>query len=101
VWIHGGRTARTTTPSSCRATDRRSSGSCSRPTGTRARRQLSRSTGRGAQFARSILADWGHKEVEDLLAGVDYAVGNGIADPARLGSRLELGGLLTGLPDRE
>jgi len=44
------------------------------------------STGRGAQFARSILADWGHKEVEDLLAGVDYAVGNGIADPARLGS---------------
>jgi len=29
------------------------------------------STGRGAKFARSILADWGHREVEDLLAGVD------------------------------
>jgi dipeptidyl aminopeptidase/acylaminoacyl peptidase len=43
------------------------------------------STGRGAQFARSIEADWGHKEVEDLLAGVDYAVRVGIADPARLG----------------
>ena len=43
------------------------------------------STGRGAQFARSIEADWGHKEVEDLLAGVDYAVQTGIADPARLG----------------
>jgi dipeptidyl aminopeptidase/acylaminoacyl peptidase len=43
------------------------------------------STGRGAQFARSIEADWGHKEVEDLLAGVDYAVRSGIADPARLG----------------
>ncbi|MBV9723535.1 MAG: S9 family peptidase, partial [Gammaproteobacteria bacterium] len=43
------------------------------------------STGRGAAFARSILADWGHKEVEDLLAGVDHAVGRGIADPAHLG----------------
>ena len=43
------------------------------------------STGRGAKFARSIEADWGHKEVEDVLAGVDYAVRSGIADPARLG----------------
>jgi dipeptidyl aminopeptidase/acylaminoacyl peptidase len=43
------------------------------------------STGRGAKFARSIEADWGHKEVEDLLAGVDYAVRVGIADPERLG----------------
>jgi dipeptidyl aminopeptidase/acylaminoacyl peptidase len=43
------------------------------------------STGRGAKFARSIEADWGHKEVEDLLAGVDYTVRVGIADPARLG----------------
>jgi dipeptidyl aminopeptidase/acylaminoacyl peptidase len=41
--------------------------------------------GRGARFARSIVADWGHKEVEDLLAGLDYAVRQGIADPARLG----------------
>ena len=54
------------------------------------------STGRGAKFARSILADWGHKEVEDLLAGVDYAVGRGIADPARLGvGGWSYGGLLT------
>jgi dipeptidyl aminopeptidase/acylaminoacyl peptidase len=43
------------------------------------------STGRGALFARSIEADWGHKEVEDLLAAVDYAVHVGIADPAHLG----------------
>jgi dipeptidyl aminopeptidase/acylaminoacyl peptidase len=43
------------------------------------------STGRGAAFARSIAGDWGHKEVEDLLAGVDYAVRAGSADPARLG----------------
>jgi dipeptidyl aminopeptidase/acylaminoacyl peptidase len=54
------------------------------------------STGRGAKFARSILADWGHKEVEDLLAGVDYAVGSGLADPARLGvGGWSYGGLLT------
>jgi len=29
-------------------------------------------SGRGLQFAKAITADWGHKEVEDLLAGVDY-----------------------------
>ncbi len=54
------------------------------------------STGRGAQFARAIVADWGHKEVEDLLAGVDWAVSAGIADPARLGiGGWSYGGLLT------
>ncbi|HVW69511.1 MAG TPA: S9 family peptidase [Steroidobacteraceae bacterium] len=54
------------------------------------------STGRGAKFAQSIAADWGHKEVEDLLAGVDYAVRAGIADPARLGiGGWSYGGILT------
>ncbi|MBV8910201.1 MAG: S9 family peptidase [Gammaproteobacteria bacterium] len=53
-------------------------------------------TGRGAKFARAIFADWGHKEVEDLLAGVDYAVGAGLADPSRLGvGGWSYGGLLT------
>jgi dipeptidyl aminopeptidase/acylaminoacyl peptidase len=53
-------------------------------------------TGRGANFARSIVADWGHLEVEDLLAGVDYAIAAGIADPARLGvGGWSYGGLLT------
>jgi dipeptidyl aminopeptidase/acylaminoacyl peptidase len=53
-------------------------------------------TGRGARFARSILADWGHKEVEDLLAGADYAIAAGLADPARLGvGGWSYGGLLT------
>jgi dipeptidyl aminopeptidase/acylaminoacyl peptidase len=42
------------------------------------------SSGRGKAFARSIFADRGHKEVEDLLAGIDYAVAKGIADPGRL-----------------
>ncbi len=54
------------------------------------------STGRGAQFARSIAADWGHKEVEDLLAAVDYAVQAGVADPDRLGiGGWSYGGMLT------
>lgn len=53
-------------------------------------------TGRGEKFARSIAADWGHKEVEDLLAGVDYAVARGVADPKRLGiGGWSYGGILT------
>lgn len=42
-------------------------------------------TGRGAAFAHAVVGDWGHLEVEDLLAGVDWAVREGIADPERLG----------------
>jgi dipeptidyl aminopeptidase/acylaminoacyl peptidase len=54
------------------------------------------STGRGAAFARAITADWGHKEVEDLLAGVDHVIAGGIADPQRLGiGGWSYGGLLT------
>jgi dipeptidyl aminopeptidase/acylaminoacyl peptidase len=54
------------------------------------------SSGRGAQFTKSIFADWGNKEVADLLAGVDYAVKNGIADPDRLGiGGWSYGGILT------
>lgn len=53
-------------------------------------------TGRGAKYARAIVADWGHKEVEDLLAGTDYAIKQGLADPARLGvGGWSYGGLLT------
>ena len=53
-------------------------------------------TGRGGAYARTIGADWGHKEVEDLLAGVDYATAQGIADPQRLGiGGWSYGGILT------
>jgi dipeptidyl aminopeptidase/acylaminoacyl peptidase len=54
------------------------------------------SSGRGQQFQQSILADWGHKEVEDLLAGVDYAIAKGFADPGKLGiGGWSYGGILT------
>jgi dipeptidyl aminopeptidase/acylaminoacyl peptidase len=43
------------------------------------------SAGRGQKFSRSIAADWGHYEVEDLEAGVEYAIHTGLADPERLG----------------
>jgi dipeptidyl aminopeptidase/acylaminoacyl peptidase len=54
------------------------------------------SAGRGFDYTRSIFADWGNKEVADLLAGVDYAVASGIADPERLGiGGWSYGGILT------
>jgi dipeptidyl aminopeptidase/acylaminoacyl peptidase len=54
------------------------------------------SSGRGASFARAIVADWGHKEVEDLRAGADYAIASGLADPSRLGiGGWSYGGILT------
>lgn len=54
------------------------------------------SSGRGAEFTRSIFADWGNKEVADLLAAVDFAVASGVADPERLGiGGWSYGGMLT------
>jgi dipeptidyl aminopeptidase/acylaminoacyl peptidase len=43
------------------------------------------SSGRGFDFARVIYADWGHLEVEDVLAAIDKLVAEGLADPERLG----------------
>jgi dipeptidyl aminopeptidase/acylaminoacyl peptidase len=43
------------------------------------------SSGRGQKYSRSIFADWGHYEVEDLQAGVDHVIAMGVADPDRLG----------------
>lgn len=42
-------------------------------------------SGRGFEFAKAIYADWGNKDVEDVLAGVEHVVAMGIADPDRLG----------------
>jgi len=54
------------------------------------------SSGRGAAFASGIVADWGNKEVRDLLAAVDAAVARGVADPQRLGiGGWSYGGILT------
>ena len=54
------------------------------------------SSGRGTAFQKAIFADWGHKEVVDLLGAVDQAVAAGIADPARLGiGGWSYGGILT------
>jgi dipeptidyl aminopeptidase/acylaminoacyl peptidase len=54
------------------------------------------SSGRGRMFSRSIFADWGNYEVQDLLAGVDHVVRMGVADPDRLGvGGWSYGGILT------
>lgn len=54
------------------------------------------SAGRGEKYGQSIFADWGDKEVADLLAGVDHVVSMGIADPDRLGiGGWSYGGILT------
>ncbi len=53
-------------------------------------------SGRGSKYQKAIYADWGNLEVVDLLAGVDWAVSSGIADPARLGiGGWSYGGILT------
>ncbi|MFN8652114.1 MAG: S9 family peptidase [Gemmatimonadales bacterium] len=43
------------------------------------------SSGRGDKYALAIWADWGNKDAQDVLAGVDYAVRTGVADSSRLG----------------
>ncbi len=54
------------------------------------------SSGRGERFSSAIYADWGNKDAQDVLAGVDYAVAQGVADPARLGvGGWSYGGILT------
>ncbi len=54
------------------------------------------SSGRGEKFASAIFAAWGEKDGEDVLAAVDYAVAQGIADPDWLGiGGWSYGGILT------
>src|SRR5437667_908313 len=54
------------------------------------------SSGRGERYSTAIYADWGNKDAQDVLAAVDYAVAQGVADPARLGvGGWSYGGVLT------
>ncbi|MEO7962909.1 MAG: S9 family peptidase, partial [Gemmatimonadaceae bacterium] len=54
------------------------------------------SSGRGQAWKKAIFADWGNKEVQDLIAGVDYVESLGIADPQRLAiGGWSYGGILT------
>ncbi len=54
------------------------------------------SSGRGAKYSKSIWADWGHYEVDDLQAMVDQVVKMGVADPNKLGvGGWSYGGILT------
>ena len=43
------------------------------------------STGQGQAYTIAINADWGHKDFQDDMAMVDYAIAQGVADPDKLG----------------
>jgi len=54
------------------------------------------SSGYGQAFSMAIFADWGNKDYEDVMAGVDYAIAQAYADPDRLGvGGWSYGGILT------
>jgi len=54
------------------------------------------SNGRGSAYQKAIFADWGNKEVVDLVGAIDEAVRAGVADPDRLGiGGWSYGGILT------
>ncbi|HEY3334895.1 MAG TPA: prolyl oligopeptidase family serine peptidase [Candidatus Limnocylindrales bacterium] len=42
------------------------------------------STGRGRQYAAAVVGDMGGEDSHDLLAGVEWLISEGIADPARI-----------------
>jgi dipeptidyl aminopeptidase/acylaminoacyl peptidase len=54
------------------------------------------STGYGKTFRRGNFRDWGGKDIQDLLAGVDHVINLGVADPECLGiTGWSYGGYLT------
>ncbi|GCD96048.1 S9 family peptidase [Embleya hyalina] len=54
------------------------------------------SRGYGVEFADAILGAWGHDDLDDLMAAVDFAIDRGWADPDRLGvAGLSYGGFMS------
>ncbi len=54
------------------------------------------SSGYGQDFSAALFADWGNKDFDDVMAGVDHVVRMGIADSSRLGvGGWSYGGILT------
>lgn len=54
------------------------------------------SSGRGQDYAKAIAADWGDKEIIDLMAAVDKVIAIGVADKDRLAvTGWSYGGILT------
>ncbi len=54
------------------------------------------STGYGQAFSQALFADWGTLDYQDIMAGVDYAIGAGYTDAAKLGvGGWSYGGILT------
>jgi dipeptidyl aminopeptidase/acylaminoacyl peptidase len=43
------------------------------------------STGYGRDFSAAVNGDWGGKDFQDIMAGLDFAVAEGWVDPGRLG----------------
>ncbi len=54
------------------------------------------STGYGEDFCKAIYADWGNKDFDDVIAGVDHLIAQGYIDENRLGvGGWSYGGILT------
>ena len=84
------RTGRTSTPSASSASSSPPTAMSWWPSNYRG------SNGRGSAFQKAIFADWGGKEVVDLLGAMDHVQKLGLADPDRLGiGGWSYGGILT------
>ncbi|MDD3721630.1 MAG: S9 family peptidase [Lutibacter sp.] len=54
------------------------------------------SSGYGQAFSEALFADWGNKDYQDVMAGIDFVISQGYADPNRLGvGGWSYGGILT------
>jgi dipeptidyl aminopeptidase/acylaminoacyl peptidase len=54
------------------------------------------SSGYGEAFCRAIFADWGNKDYQDVMAGVDHVLSMGFVDETRMGvGGWSYGGILT------